>query len=76
MLRKIINLKSQKYIIHIPKEYLNRDIEILVLPYDVPQENQCSEDNGTGIVKKTAGILKGRNIDPLEWQQKIRSEWD
>jgi predicted RNA binding protein YcfA (HicA-like mRNA interferase family) len=25
---------------------------------------------------QTAGILSKRNIDPIKWQKKIRSEWD
>ena len=34
MLREIIKTKSKEYILHIPKEYLNKRIEILVLPLD------------------------------------------
>lgn len=26
--------------------------------------------------KKAAGILKGKNIDPLEYQKKVRQEWE
>ena len=28
------------------------------------------------ILEKSAGILADRNIDPLKWQEEIRSEWD
>ncbi len=28
------------------------------------------------IFSKTAGILTLRNIDPIKWQNEIRSEWD
>lgn len=74
MLREIIELKEQDYLLRIPKEYLNRRIEILVLPFDgeVNESNRNNEE----ILKKTAGILKNRNIDPVKWQQNIRSEWD
>lgn len=74
MLREIIELKEQDYLLRIPKEYLNRRIEILVLPFDgeVNESNRSNEE----ILKKTAGILKNRNIDPVKWQQNIRSEWD
>ena len=39
MLREIIKPKSEEYILHIPKEYLNQEVEILVLPfsYDKPK---------------------------------------
>ena len=33
MLRKIIKPTSENYVIHIPNEYLNKKVEILVLPY-------------------------------------------
>ncbi len=37
-----------------------------------------SEDKETkkDIFSKTAGILTSQNIDPLEWQNEIRDEWD
>jgi len=28
------------------------------------------------ILKKSAGILSSENIDPLKWQEEMRSEWD
>ncbi len=28
------------------------------------------------ILEKSAGILSDQNIDPLKWQEEIRSEWD
>ncbi len=28
------------------------------------------------ILEKSAGILADQNIDPLKWQEEIRSEWD
>ncbi|KIM09039.1 MAG: hypothetical protein KU38_09395 [Sulfurovum sp. FS08-3] len=33
MVREIIKPKSEEYILRIPKEYLNQEIEILVLPF-------------------------------------------
>jgi len=34
MLREIIRPISENYNIHIPKEYINTEVEILVLPFD------------------------------------------
>ena len=28
------------------------------------------------IFSKTSGLLKSKNIDPIQWQNEIRSEWD
>jgi len=34
MLREIIRPTSENYNIHIPKEYINTEVEILVLPFN------------------------------------------
>ena len=34
MLREIIRPTSENFTIHIPKEYINTDLEILVLPFN------------------------------------------
>jgi hypothetical protein len=30
----------------------------------------------TDIFSKTSGILSSQNVDPVKWQNEIRSEWD
>jgi hypothetical protein len=37
MVRKIIKPQSEEYLLHIPKEYIDREVEILVLP--IREEN-------------------------------------
>jgi hypothetical protein len=75
MLREIIVPKERDYLLKIPEKYLNRQVEILVLPMDnIPTSNPDKKNQD--ILRKTSGILKNRNIDPLKWQQNIRSEWD
>ena len=32
--------------------------------------------NDINIFEKTAGIISSQNIDPIKWQNDIRSEWD
>ena len=75
MLREIIKPTEQDYLLRLPKEYLNRNVEILVLLIDGESDNQSIKSD-KDILKKTAGIFKNRNIDPLKWQQNIRAEWD
>jgi len=67
MLRWIVRPTSEIYHIHIPKEYINTEVEILVLPfsYDFKNKYQARED----LFFKTAGILKDKNIDPEKWQE-------
>lgn len=75
MVREIIKPENEIYHLHIPKEYINKKIEILILPFSYNEE----KDNlykDSDIFLKTAGILKDRNIDPLKWQKEIRDEWN
>jgi len=76
MLREIIKTSSEEYIIHIPKEYLNREIEILILPFTANVREEFSDNDIYDKIKRTSGILKGRIIDPVQWQKDVRSEWD
>ncbi len=49
MLRKIIRPVSENYNIQIPKEYINRDVEILVLPFLSEENLKITKDK----LKKT-----------------------
>ncbi|MBB5022917.1 hypothetical protein [Desulfurispira natronophila] len=72
MLREIIEPKVEEYNLRIPREYLNRKVEILVLPYDdVP----CACIDGRRLLQETSGILSKGDLDPVQWQRSMRSEW-
>ncbi len=75
MLREIIIPRKRDYLIEIPSEYLNKKVEILVLPIGNEFTMESVSDN-TDIILKTAGMLKKRKIDPVAWQRSIRAEWD
>ncbi|MBV5277903.1 MAG: hypothetical protein J0647_02490 [Campylobacteraceae bacterium] len=74
MLREIIKPMSEFYNIHIPKEYINREVEILVLPFSYDKKAEIEDNQSDDIFLKTFGILKSKNIDPLKWQEEIRSD--
>ncbi len=74
MLREIITPKTQNYTVQIPLEYLNTQVEILVLPFINKQNTEV--EKSTDIIRKTAGILSAQKIDPLKWQQEIRDDWE
>lgn len=74
MLREIITPKTHNYTVHIPLEYLNRPVEILVLPFS--NKEQALVDNSVDIIRKTAGLLATQKIDPIAWPQQIRDEWN
>ncbi|MFO7885904.1 MAG: hypothetical protein R6U68_13890 [Desulfobacteraceae bacterium] len=73
MIKQIIRPQSQQYVIQIPKEYLNKDVVVSVAPLT---EDTAQSDDRLGIIKRTAGILADRKIDPVAWQREIRSEWE
>jgi hypothetical protein len=75
MIREIIKPTKRDYTIHIPDEYLNRTVEILILPISDDQiKNIPVGDNE--LTRKTAGILKDASLDPVQWQRSMRDEWD
>ena len=73
MIKEIIRPQSQQYVIKIPKEYLNKDVVVSVVAL---AEDAAQSDDRLGIIKRTAGILAERKIDPVKWQREIRSEWE
>ncbi|CAM3839047.1 hypothetical protein [Arcobacter cloacae] len=75
MVREIIKPVSEVYNLHIPKEYINKRVEILILPFSYNENDKNIEQNDD-VLKKTSGILKNTNIDPLKWQEEIRDEWN
>ncbi|MBN2897000.1 MAG: hypothetical protein JXK05_14040 [Campylobacterales bacterium] len=72
MVREIIKPTSEHYDLHIPKEYLNQEIEILILPFSYPQQ----EESSSSILKETAGMLRTKGIDPVVWQRAIRDDYE
>jgi len=75
MTREIIVPKSENYYISIPKEYINKKIEILVLPFEDNWEN-TDKTTEEDILLQTQGILSTKKIDPIEWQKTIRNEYE
>ncbi len=74
MLREIIRPTSEYYNLHIPKEYINQEVEILVFPFSYEKKQTETEHKDKDIFSKTSGILKTKNIDPLNWQKEMRSD--
>ena len=74
MLREIVRPTSEIYHIHIPKEYINTEVEILVSPFSHDYEHK--DQTNSELFSKTSGILKDKNIKPEKWQEDMRREWD
>jgi hypothetical protein len=74
MVREIIKPTSENYNLVIPKEYLNQEIEILVLPFSIEKRDIEDNSEAIDIFKKTSGLLKSKNIDPIKWQRESRND--
>ena len=72
MIREIVTTTNTNFTLKIPKEYVNRQIEILILP--LFNENKIKKTKILEVFSRTAGILKDKKIDPLKWQREIRSD--
>ena len=73
MLREIIKPTSNTYTIHLPDEYLNREIEILILPFS--RNDKKTEKNIPKRKKSLAGSLKKyANPDLIEKEKDIAWE--
>ncbi|WP_292664342.1 hypothetical protein [Nitratifractor sp.] len=74
MIREIITPEEESYQIRLPKEYLHRKIEVLIFPIQDPKDGK--NDSKDIVLQKADGILKGKKIDPLSWQRKLRDEYE
>ncbi|GAB6088586.1 hypothetical protein [Spirochaeta dissipatitropha] len=72
MIREIIKPQEEIYKLHIPKEYLNTEIEILILPFSYPDNDIPSDVH----LNESAGILGGKVVDPAAWQRQLREEYE
>jgi len=64
--------KSGIYNLRIPDDMINSEIEIIIKrSYRNTPKNEIEE-----IISNTSGILNDPNLDPVEWQRKIRDEWE
>ena len=62
MHREIITPQSGEYTVHIPKEYINTKVEILVLPFSMQNEIQKNEDNVLSQLEKIINTKSKNSI--------------
>jgi len=63
-------------LIELPEEYMNKEVEVIVFPVQSFDDKGKRKNDIGQLMKKTLGILAERNIDPLQWQKKIRNEYE
>jgi hypothetical protein len=68
MFRKVMTVNGDTLIIPGLKRFNGKKVEITL--NELPEKKESSEN-----LKKYFGILKS-DVDPLEFQKKLRAEWD
>ena len=66
---KLDNPKIEQFFINECKSDIKAFSEFIL-------KNLQQNKNKKDIFTKTAGILTSKNIDPIEWQNELRGEWD
>jgi len=62
MVRKIITPQSEEYLLHIPKEYIDTEVEILVLPLADTDDTQLTLEQQNELSQRMDTFHKDRTI--------------
>lgn len=71
MIREIIRPTTNSYNITIPEEYINKEIEILVLPFSLNHKEKKSDHNLKSLL---ASVSEGLSEDDLVRQHDLGRE--
>jgi hypothetical protein len=71
MMREIIRPSSSTYSIHIPEEYINQEVEILILPFSHRNEHDTSNQDIKALL---ASVSEGLEEEDLKRQDKVGRE--
>ena len=62
MVRKIIKPQSEEYTIHIPKEYIDTQVEILILPLEDMTKTSLTQEQQKELTQRMNIFHKDRTI--------------
>jgi len=74
MIREIIRPKSNNYNIHIPEEYIDKEIEILILPFSYNKKSEIIKNEFNP--KKFYNNSHSSKADIDTYLNKSKAEWD
>ena len=70
MYREIITPTNQKHIIEIPKEYLNKEVEILILPFSYVTKKKRVKTSDSMIALQTLSMEQTwKNSEDEAWNE-------
>ena len=62
MVRKIIKPQSEEYTIHIPREYIDTQVEILILPLEDMTKTYLTQEQQQELTQRMNTFHKDRTI--------------
>lgn len=71
--------KIEHGVIHLPKELADYENAVarVVITLDAPDEKKAKKDRLFAVLKKMQQANMFQDIEnPVEWQRKLRDEWD
>ena len=71
--------KIEHGVIHLPKEFEDYENTVahVVITLETPDEKKAKKDRLFAVLKKMQKANMFQDIeDPVEWQKKLRDEWD
>jgi len=66
MFREIITAQSDKHTVHIPKEYINTKVEILVLPFVDQEEEKVDTKSTSELLKRFREVINTKSKDSIK----------
>ena len=77
MLRQVIKPTSEFYNVHIPKEYINHDIEIMILPlFELESTNTVKSIKKPFDPQSFYGVASSDKKSIDKYLQENKSEWE
>jgi hypothetical protein len=77
VLRQVIKPTSEFYNVHIPKEYINHDIEIMILPlFELESTSTVKSIKKSFDPQSFYGVTSSDKKSIDKYLQKNKSEWE
>lgn len=77
MIREILKPNSEFYNLHIPKEYIGKDIEVIVLPlFNLDKSTQIKEQKKQFDPKEFYALTTTSKSDIDEYLAQNNSDWE
>ena len=74
MVKKVIIPENENYVLTIPKEFLNKKVEIILKLHK--SKDKKTKDKIKELFQQKKVKVFEEIEEPLKWQKKLRDEWN